>query len=1146
MATEADKPVINSLTSAQQAAVIPDANVWLSASAGSGKTQVLSARVIRLLLAGAKPEEILCLTFTKAAAAEMAERINRKLAAWVMMDDHRLFLEMEAIGAPCGPGERSAARKLFAEILDAPGGGLQIMTIHAFCQSLLASFPEEAGIMPGFEPLDDRTRAELQKDVLAAIASEADASGDGHIAQSLHRLGLERGEDGAWGFLQRCAAAVETLRHLPEGQGLLHFVRGELGLAYDQTTDEILEYLVADEQIDIASIRTLIDLNLDWGTKTGGERAEKLRNWLSCDVRSRIEHIEQLHKCWTMQKTGLPHEIGSNQIPRSEFYVRIATELHFWTARVVEAKAVLVYADRLADALLAGKAFALRYEKIKHARGLVDFDDLIAKAAGLLTTSGMTEWVRYKLDRRIDHILVDEAQDTNARQWAIIKALSGDFFAGAGAKGDAPRTIFAVGDFKQAIYGFQGTDPARYREAGEDYAQQLSGQDGKLHQLTLSRSFRSTQPILHLVNALIAGLGHERFGLAEAIEDHVSEKPDIGSVELLEPVTIATAAEDGESEGEGKGDEEKWLGPEKRELAAMLAQKIKALVDEGPVLASTGKPLKPGDIMVLFRKRTEVASLLVARLHALGVAVAGIDRMQIGEQLAVQDLVSAIRFALQPQDDLSLACLLVSPLIGWSQQQLLDHGYRAEKTSLWRHIRANPALTADLQPLHEMLAAADFTTPYQFLEQILSGRTAGRKKFVARLGPEVLVPIEEFLNLAIEFEQSKGGSLQQFLDWFERNATEIKRERLTGSDEVQIMTVHGAKGLQAPVVLLADVTVDPGAGGSRDPNTVLSLEDGGALPMLRINKECRVGRLAELEDARERSELNEHYRLLYVALTRAEERLIMAGSLGSRQKEPKPDCWYVAIEAAMDAMGCAQEQDAKGRTFRILTGSAGQAMQAGGKPDSASETSTEQPLPGWLLQPAAPEAKPPRPLAPSQLDDGDVGDRPAEAVLRHAAERGKLVHGLIERAAGTRLDRLGQDAAAWLALRDRDGRHDHAAIVDQVRALLCDPRWQALFSDRARAEVPIAAIVGETVVTGRIDRLLVEDGRILIVDFKTARRVPQNADAVKISELRQMAHYVAAIERIFPGHEVSAALLYTHAPAMVELAAADLAPHKPV
>lgn len=1138
MAADADVQTVHDLTPAQQSAVVPDANVWLSASAGSGKTQVLSARVIRLLLAGAKPEEILCLTFTKAAAAEMAERINRKLADWVQMKEGHLAAELRAIGADYAREKLPLARKLFAQILDAPGGGLQIMTIHSFCQSLLASFPEEAGIMPGFEPLDDRTKAELQREVLAQITSEAEETCDTRITESLHRLGLDRGEDGAWNFLQRCAGALETLQHLPEEKGLRPFVRRQLRLNPDGSIEEIMASFCDDDVINRDAIFAIRDMNLAWGTARGKERAAKISDWLGLDPVQRGLCFEKLHGCWT-KSDGEPIISSKGYTPIDEGYARIATDLHFWTSGIMQAKALLVYADKLADALLAGKAYALRYEAIKRSRGLVDFDDLIAKAANLLTTSGMTQWVRFKLDRKIDHILVDEAQDTNERQWAIIEALSGDYFAGLGAKGEKPRTIFAVGDFKQAIYGFQGTDPTKYRDAGNRYAQHLADQDGMLQELTLSRSFRSTQPILKLVNTVIETLGHQRLGLSEEIERHVSGKPDIGSVELLEPVTVESVAED----SEGEGDEEKWLGPEKRELASLLAGRIKALIDEKPVLAS-GKPLVPGDIMVLFRKRTDVASLLVARLHALKIPVAGIDRMQIGEQLAVQDLVSAIRFVLQPQDDLSLACLLVSPLIGWSQEQLLEYGYRSEKLSLWEHVRRKPSIEHQLNPLREMLAHADFTTPYEFLEQILSGPTQGRKKFVARLGDEVLVPIEEFLNLAIEFEQAKGGTLQQFLDWFERNSSEIKRERLTGSNEVQIMTVHGAKGLQAPVVILADVTVDPGAKGGRDPNATLPLEEGGAIPMLKIGKDMRVGRLAELEDARENRELNEHFRLLYVALTRAEERLIMAGSLGKRDKASKADSWYVAIEKAMDALGCAQESDARGRISRILSGNDDPVASRGSKIEP--ETTMVSELPDWLLDPAPVEARPPKPLAPSQLDDRDIGDRPAGASLRRAAERGKLVHGLIERIDSSRLERFGEDAALWLAARDREGQHDHKALIAQVQVLISDPRWEKMFSQSSRAEVPIAAVVGETVVAGRIDRLLVEKDQVYIVDFKTSRRIPINAADVQLSELRQMAHYKAAIERIFPEHRVTALLLYTSGPTMIELSDAELATHKPV
>lgn len=1126
------------LTDAQLRAVRPASNVWLSASAGSGKTQVLSARVIRLLLSGTRPEEILCLTFTKAAAAEMAERINRKLASWVQMDGDLLFHELAAIGVPGDPDTRVNARKLFAQILDAPGGGLQIMTIHSFCQSLLGSFPEEAGIMPGFEPLDERMQAQLQKEALAAIARDADAHGDGLVVDALDRLSLDLGEEAVWNFLRRCASSVEAMRQLPEGQGLTPFVRRVLGVEFEGMLDDVMAELCDDAVIDVTAIRTISDLNRQWGRDRGLKRADIVDQWLGMTLPERGRAIKALHGCWTNGKGG-PLASTSGHTPMDDSYASIALMLHQWTRKLCELHALASYADRLADGLRAGKAFALRYEAIKRMRGLVDFDDLIRKAAELLTTDGMTQWVRYKLDQRIDHILVDEAQDTNDRQWAIVEALSEDFFAGEGAKGERSRTIFAVGDFKQAIYGFQGTDPERYRDAGERFADRLAGFEEPLQRLTLAESFRSTQPVLRLVNALVETLGHSRFGLDEEIARHVSRRPDIGSVELIDPITVTASAENDDD-----SDEEQWLGPEKRALAEMLARRIKALLQEKAVLAKTGRPVTPGDIMVLFRKRTEVASLLVARLHALDVPVAGIDRMRIDEQLAVQDLIAAIRFALQPRDNLSLACLLVSPLIGWSQDKLLEHGYRPAGIPLWQHLRNQAGIADDLDPLHAMLASADFTTPYEFLENILSGPVQGRRKLVARLGEQALVPIEELLNLALEFEQSRGGTLQQFLHWYESNSSEIKRERLTGSDEVQIMTVHGSKGLQAPVVILADMTVDPGSRGRKDPDSSLPLDDNSALPLLYVNSDVRSGRLEELEEERERRELNEHFRLLYVAITRAEERLIMAGCLNANQKEATADSWHAAVERAMDSLGVPAMLDSEGRTCRRLAGS--DACPVGKDTKSPAAVPLPPSTPAWFLNPAPQEAKPPRPLAPSQLDDGDPGERPAAATLRHAAERGRLIHGLVERFNGQYLDSFDGLARRWLQQHDRQGLHDHAQIIRQVRDLVTDSRWQPLFGPDARAEVPIAAVVGETVITGRIDRLWIDTDRIMIVDFKTSRRVPPSVAEVSLPELRQMAHYVAAVEKIFPERLITASLLYTHAPAMITLPRAVLAPHRPV
>jgi ATP-dependent helicase/nuclease subunit A len=1135
MTTDSISP-LHRLTDAQQEAVLPDRNVWLSASAGSGKTQVLSARVIRLLLEdGVRPENLLCLTFTKAAAAEMAERINRRLASWVQLKGGDLAKDLMAIGADHGQDMLAKARKLFAQVLDAPGGGLQIMTIHSFCQSLLASFPEEAGLLPGFEPIDDRAVAELHSDALAELVQFAQKDGRDWLIANLQDLSLALGEDGVRGFLRRCATHGHALEQLvPDDKGAMVIARLIMEINFEGTVAEELERRCDDAAIDVQLLESIADMNIRWATDTGTKRAAIINRWLDAALSERVATLDELQSCWTTGKG----ELAKKGPKKEETYEELALAAHQWTRSLVQFRYAATYAERLAPALITGKAYAAQYRTMKHARGLVDFDDLIANAARLLNQGGMAEWVRYKLDRKIDHILVDEAQDTNDTQWDIIEALSDDFFSGAGAGKERPRTVFAVGDFKQAIYGFQGTAPEKYRDAGDRLQAKIADTGEELHRLTLSQSFRSTRPILDFVNAVADGIGHEALGLDEPVPDHFSEKPNHGTIELMRCVKPKSEDDDVEKDES----EEQWLSEEKRKLAHRVAQHVKNLIDAKPVLATTGLPLKPGDIMILLRARGELAGLIVARLHALGVPVAGIDRLRIIEPIAVQDLLAAIRFVLQPKDDLSLACLLVSPLLGWDQDRLLQHGYREKHIDLWQHLRSQPEIEAELEPLRAMLRAADQTTPYAFLENILSGPTGGRRKFQARLGAETLVPIEELLNLAIQYQQEGGASLQGFLDWFDRGEGEIKREGLAQSTDVRVMTVHGAKGLEAPVVILADIASDPEQSGKRNSAVDFPMGNDRHLPLLPAKKPERVGLVAEAISRKEKADMQEHYRLLYVAMTRASEHLIMAGSLGKGAKNGPPvKSWYAALEAGMIALGCDWQSDPLwDATMRY--GAVGAFDR---KTQDSVESAKSTIAPGWLFQPAPEEEIPPRPLAPSNLENDLYGDAPASDKLRLAALRGKLMHSLFEQYDGRDLEQFRVDALSWLGRNDRDAQLDHRAMTDQIIAVLQNPDWKPLFSKAARAEVPLAALVGSTVISGRVDRLLIEPDRVRLVDFKTGRKVPGSDAEIAIPQLRQMAHYVAALEVIFPKRRVEASLLYTAGPSMITLSDGVLAPHKP-
>ncbi len=1141
--TASDKQ-LKPLITAQLDAVEPRDDIWLSASAGTGKTQVLTARVIRLLLEkDVEPENLLCITFTKAGAAEMAERINQLLASWVQMKGAELAIDLKAIGADYGLTTQTEARKLFAKVLDAPGGGLQIMTIHSFCQSLLGSFPEEAGLVPGFKPIEGREYQELLADALSEMIIAAEDRGDAALITNLQSMSLEMGEEAARKFLHKCAGVPEVMAGIPDDIGAVMWARRVAGVGFDEPLHVHLDDKFGDHAIERPSIESIAQMNREWGTATGLKRAAKIDEWLRLEPIERGLSLADLHSCWWNKSKDEPQTQTRGQVPQVDAYKGIAFDLANWTKANLDELTRSAYADRLAKALLVGKAFAAQYGECKHALGVVDFDDMIRKTADLLNTATMADWVRYKLDRQIDHILVDEAQDTNTAQWDIISALSDDFYSGMGANPDKPRTIFSVGDFKQAIYGFQGTAPERYREARVRFAERIADAGSELKLLPLSQSFRSTAPILDFVNAVIGTVGPENFGIKDEIEDHFSAKPAFGLVELLAPVSAAIASDEA-VEGDSD-DEEGWISNEKRLLAEKLADHVKALIDTKPYLVTKDRHLQPGDIMFLLRTRGDLASLLVAQLHERGVPVAGIDRLRLLQPLVVQDLLAAVRFVLQPEDHLSLACLLVSPLIGWSQEQLLEFGYRGKrKVSLWQHLREQPVVAEDIEPLKAMLNSADFTTVYHFLEQILSGPTAGRRKFAKRLGTECLVPMEEMLNAAMQFEQSHGGGLQAFLDWFDRGDSEIKREGVASNNEVRVMTVHGAKGLQAPVVILADTTSDP----SKKPDRLAELivDEGRRTPLLPIRKLEQSGRLAEIADTQKEREQQEHKRLLYVAMTRAEERLIMGGSLGiSRKGEAPDDSWYSALRGGMMALGCDWSDDAQWGEVMRFAGSAGVEAKPDEKKKVTAVALPEAPaeLPTWLFVSAPDEERPPRPLVPSRLNDDDYGDAPPSLAMRAAAERGKLIHALFERV--TDVGSLA-DAERWLDKNLRDAVADKQRILADVRGVMANPEWQSFFGANARAEVPLAAVVGETVISGRVDRLVVEPGLVRILDFKTGRSVPDGEANVPLPYLRQMAHYVAALGTIFPDSKIEASLLFTYAPSLITLSDAVLAQHKPL
>ncbi|QNO25789.1 double-strand break repair helicase AddA [Sphingopyxis sp. OPL5] len=1132
----------------QSAAANPDDHVWLGASAGTGKTQVLSARVLRLMLGGVSPEAILCITFTKAGAAEMAHRIHERLALWVRMDDGDLRLDLRALGADWdAAGIIDRARSLFATVIDSPGGAIRVQTIHSFCQTLLANFPLEAKVLPGFRPLEDSEASALQREVLGKLLGQKDGDGDamrGVAAMLARRMG----QDAAIAFLVRCAGSFGAANQ-PRLSPKAGDVRDALGLPQgDPAAFQIaaLEHgLVADA--DIAAVAAS---GRGWGTKTGEARAELMGDWSRVDVATRGAMLVALRGCF-VTGTGDLRADFAKETGKMHDCLGAATRIVGAVDALVATAAAMAVADDLTAAWDLGSRFAEAYALAKRAAGLADFDDLIGIALHLLGRGDFGDWVRFKLDQRTDHILVDEAQDTNARQWAIILSLAEEFFAGQGAKDERVRTMFTVGDRKQAIFGFQGTEPAAFEAARLRFSQRAAEGERPFKGVDLVTNYRSSPAVLDVVDQWIAAGATELMGLDSGEKQPLPFKSaHPGRVELWQPLPVGKALDIADEEEAVEAESEDGEGaPSADSLAAAsdpaslrLSRAIADEVQDWIANGKDGRSVAPGDVLILVRRRRDLAARIVARLQSRHVPVAGVDRFALTQPLAVQDLLAAMRFAVQPLDDLNLSALLVSPLFGWSQEALFGFAH-GRTSSVWAALRDRrdevPAET--MTALGELLGMADFTTPFRFLDRVLSGPIDGRRKLYARLGREARDPIDELLAQALAFERLEVPSLLGFLTRIDASTADIKRQTEARSDVVRVMTVHGSKGLQAPIVILADATDDP---ASKRLSFDLSLNGWDKLPAFALGKEERYGKVAEAHDAKARAELQEHWRLLYVAMTRAEELLVVTGITKTADRTLPDNNWHGAVDAVMEGMGLGWED--AGPRWGQKRVHAVQAKKWARPAKAKGPVVAPVVVPDWAQRPAPDEARPPRPLAPSALGDDDVAVPPQGTARADAVSRGLLLHSLFERLPPVAPARRRAAALHWLGVQAPDlDAAAHEALIDEVLAVIEDPAHAATFGPGSLAEVPLSAVVDGAVVAGIVDRLLVTGDLVTVVDYKTGRHVPASAGEVAPAYLRQMAAYRDALAVIFPGRRVAAALLYTAGPTLISLDDAVLAPHKP-
>jgi ATP-dependent helicase/nuclease subunit A len=1151
----------------QSAAADPAHHVWLGASAGTGKTQVLSARVLRLMLEGVKPDAILCITFTKAGAAEMAHRIHERLATWVRVGDGELRMDLQALGLDWSQeGLMNHARSLFATVIDSPGGSVRVQTIHSFCQTLLASFPLEAKLLPGFRPIEDDEAAKLKRQVLIQILG--DSSDDGaQLRKAAATLSRRMNQDAALQYLSACAASFGgPPAVLPPTR---HHLRLSLGLPASEVAD-YLRGAMASGVVADADVQAVAHAGAAWGTKTGLKYADQMVNWLSASPEARLDMIDAVLGC-LLTKDGDIRKDFSGEKGKMNICLDEAERIISSLQTISDTAAAMRVADELASAWALGARFAEAYALAKRESGLADFDDLISLAGSLLRTSNFGEWVRFKLDQRTDHILVDEAQDTNLRQWGIIHSLAEEYFAVHPEDGERNPTLFTVGDRKQSIYGFQGTEPIAFETARTlfDALGERAGQP--LHQVNLQSNYRSTPAVLGVVDQWLASGGTAAMGLEGKEPPHNPFRTgQAGQVELWQPLRVgkalaaqleeegveadsaamkAAAAEDaGDPSGEGGdaafGEAANPKGAPASDPASMrLANAIADEIQQWILHGKDGRPVVPGDIMVLVRKRRDLAARIVARLQALEIDVAGVDRFVLTQPLAVQDLVSAMRFAVQPEDDLNLASLLVSPLIGWTQDQLYRYIGGRGRAPIWPYLRATeadvPAET--MAALRHILGMADLSTPFRFLDQILSGPLDGRRKLYGRLGREARDPIDELLNQALNFEQQENISLLSFLSRMDASDIDIKRQTEARSEAVRVMTVHGSKGLQAPIVILADATDEAGFGHRTFP---MDLEGWQKLPVFPLAKGEKFGRIASAHELASQAAREEDWRLFYVAMTRAEEILVIAGTTKKPDGSVGEGSWHAAAQQVLEDLDCGWEDAGPRWGLRSVYRSGNGKWSGKAKTKAALPPPVD--IPAWATRSAPEEARPPRPLAPSQLGDDDVASAPMGVNRSGAVSRGIFMHQLFERLPDAAPDQREAAALRWLASQSpATSLADRQQMVREVLRVLEHPDYADLFGPDSLSEVPLSAVVNGIVVSGVVDRLLVRDDLVMVVDYKTGRQVPDGPHDVAPAYLRQMGAYCASLAVIFPDRPVRGALLYSAGAKLIELDAEILAAHKP-
>lgn len=1136
------------VTDQQKLAAEPGASSWVSANAGSGKTKVLIDRVARLLLSGAEPDSILCITYTKAAASEMQQRLFKRLGSWSVMGDEDLASDLEDLQnekiTQYDTERLKKARALFARALETPGG-LRIETLHAFAGRVLRRFPLEADVPPGFTELDELDGGRLWEKAARKAFEESYSNPESRkdfrtLIKNVGGLGLK----GAVDLIKFNAIKLrDFLAAFPDPLSR----REALNQALNAPDMDEAAFLadVMGASLPSERLERAIDLYLDAGGKQNEGCASRLRNALR--VKDPASSFE-LYRSFLITGKGTPStklltKALEGTLVEDLFHPATGQE----TNRIVAAVSALS-AIRLRDRTLALLAIAepvlAEHTHQKRLQAGLDFDDLILETKSLLTRSGLAEWVLYKLDGGISHVLLDEAQDTSPDQWVIVNALVSEFFAGASVS-DQVRTLFVVGDEKQSIYSFQGADTAQFQSERQRFAGR-SGQEAEIHLPEIEMSFRTVPQVLHFVDSVFNGMtdfGRAPFSTeiateADRIAHHAFRHTQPGKVEVW-PLEAPERADKGVAWHAPLDMEREVSAP--AQLSEKIADWIKARIESDEGIWSDERQPKParvhaGDILILVRSRGPLFHALIQALKAAELPVAGADRVNLLDTLAVQDLLNLVRFALCPEDDLTVAEILKGPFIGLfdDDKHLFPLAYKRENASLWERVQASDQNEHQIarQLLDDVLAAKHLPA-FEFLNHFMTRTYApldltGWQMMDSRFGSPARDPLEALLGIAGGMEDASSASLQTFLHAVESQDSDIKRELSGPSGEIRVMTVHGAKGLEAPIVILPDTT---GVSQDRLTGSVVFSDEGYPIWMEGASGECDVAAaIREREKARQRAE---SHRLLYVALTRARDQLVICGSWrGSVQgKGYSEGSWFDLCQETLTAYNGVP--GARWEDGHFIYGNLPNIEDAVAVPVEMRE---KRALPDWLSQPVRPVRDMKEQRAPSQLLPGDTPVLPPFGENNQKRfQRGRLIHALLEILPDVPLEEREDRARRFLNRCLDTGEADLLEDVLKTSfGVLNDPSLAEVFGPGGRAEAPIVGtgpnLPEGLVINGRIDRMRVTDDEVLVIDYKTDRPPPASEADVALPYLAQLGAYYDVLSCTYPDKRIRCALLWTHTP----------------